>query len=261
VHEKVPIDLDSDTYTGPRSDNEYNRLRLQHEFIKYFMNGKLLTAPLDKTSSSLRVLDSATGDGYWLSDLANELPQSTVLVGADIAPQHFLTKQELPANVTLINHNIFTQWPSEYRSSFDLVHQRFVLMACNDENSVTAIKYLFDCVKPGGWIQLHDGDMNTIEEGPEHAAMMRFREVARAGFTMMGFNPSPGPKLVNWLHEAGAVDVQEEVLTIKCGRRSPDASMGRGVINMLVSILDNMLAMTGKLSDFPQHVRQRPNDF
>ena len=83
-----------DTYNGPRSTNEYNRLRLQHDFIKYAMGGQLVYAPVDLRKPSLRILDSATGDGYWLLDLMSSVDTSSVLVGADIAPQHFIPKEQ-----------------------------------------------------------------------------------------------------------------------------------------------------------------------
>ena len=236
--------LKQDTYAGPRSENEYNRLRLQHEFIKYAMDGALVLAPVDMNSPSLRVLDSATGDGYWLVDLSQKLEPSSVLIGADIALQHSILKSELPRNVSLIHHNIFDRWADEYRQSFDLVHQRFVLMACNDQNSVEAIRRLFECIKPGGWIQLHDGDMDTIEDGPENKAMIKFREIARTGWKTLGFNLSPGPKLAGWLKEVGAVDIEDRVLYIKCGKRSPDLNQGEKVIQMLVASLDNMIGLS-----------------
>lgn len=232
-----------DTYAGPRSTNEYNRLRLQHYFIKHAMDGQLVYAPIKLTDPGLRILDSATGDGYWLVDLKDSVDATTHLVGADIAPQHFIPQPELPENVKLINHNIFEPWPEDFQDKFDLAHQRFVLMACNDTNSVIAIEHLLKCIKPGGWIQLHDGDMGTIEEGPEHAAMSKFRDIARTGWSALGFNLSPGPKLVGWLKTLGVVEIHERILDIKVGKASSDAEQGERVIEMLVASLDNMIGL------------------
>ncbi|KAF2711262.1 S-adenosyl-L-methionine-dependent methyltransferase [Pleomassaria siparia CBS 279.74] len=247
---------DEDTYAGSRSENEYSRLRLQHEFIKYTMAGELVLAPIDFRKSGLRVLDSATGDGYWLVDLAAQLGPTNELVGADIAPQHFIPTDELPANISLRTHNIFESWPADMQKTFDLVHQRFVLMACNDANSVEAIRYLGECVKPGGWIQLHDGDMQTIEDGPMHPAMERFREIVRTGFRMMGFNLSPGPKLVKWLTEAGFANVEERILTIKCGKSSADANQGEKVTKMLLAVLENMIGLSQNVPGFPYSMQE-----
>ena len=223
-----------DTYAGPRTDNEYNRLRLQHDFIKYAMNGELVFAPIDVSKPFLHVLDSATGDGYWLVDLSSNMHTTSKLVGADIAPQHFIPRSELPDQVELINHDICHTWPASFHNHFDLVHQRFVLMAANDTNTTKAIQNLVDCVRPGGWIQLHDGDMDTIEEGDEHRAMMKFREIARTGWQMLGFNLSPGPKLNEWLKERGLINLEERVLNVKCGKSSSDVGQGEKLVQMLL---------------------------
>jgi len=85
--------------------------------------------------------------------------------------------------------------------------------------------------------------METIEEGPEHAAMGKFREIARTGWQMMGFNLSPGPKIIAWLKNVGAVDIEERLLNIRCGVSSPDAGQGEKVIQMLLTSLDNMMGL------------------
>jgi ubiquinone/menaquinone biosynthesis C-methylase UbiE len=113
--------------------------------VKIAMGGKLVLAPIDLVRSGLRVLDSATADGYWLVDLASSISQTATLIGTDLHPQHFITN--LPKNISLSTHSIFDTWPVPFQNSFDLVHQRFVLPICSDEASVDAVKKLFACVK------------------------------------------------------------------------------------------------------------------
>ena len=45
------------------SDDEMNRLENNHYIIKDAMGGTLLLSPIDITTNSLRILDSATADG------------------------------------------------------------------------------------------------------------------------------------------------------------------------------------------------------
>jgi len=226
------------TYPGPRHDGEYSRLRMQHEMIKIAMGGKLVLAPIDFVRSGLRVLDSATADGYWLEDLASSISQTATLIGTDLHPQHFVTN--LPKNISLSTHSIFDTWPVPFQNSFDLVHQRFVLPICSDEASVDAVKKLFACVKQGGYIQLHDGDMEEIAEGPQHKAMMRFRDMMQKAWTMLGFNLSPGPKLAGWLKDAGAVDIEETILVHKCGPTAEDKLQGERATFVLLALLDGI---------------------
>ncbi|KAF1993581.1 hypothetical protein P154DRAFT_588988 [Amniculicola lignicola CBS 123094] len=227
-----------DAYTSPYSTSD---------FVKYATDGGLVFAPIDSTSSNLAVLDSATGDGHWLGDLARKLKIGAKLVGADIASQNFIEPEQLPANISLIEDNILDPWPVQYQEHFDLVHQRLVLMVCDDGKSVTAIQDLFATVKPGGWIQLHDGDMDTIEDGEGHRAMEKLRTILR----------SPGPKLKGWLEDAGAHDVQEKVLTTKCGKKSENYEQGEQTPNFLFS-MEEMAELT---FDLARELREAGNSY
>lgn len=234
-----------DTYRGPRHQGEYDRLRTQHELVKTAMNGKLLYCPVDLTNPELRVLDSATAEGTWLIDLARSVPSSASLYGTDIAPQHFVTENERPQNVHLLPHSIFDPWPVEFQNSFDVVHQRFVLTVGSDKTAQEAVKLLFSCVKPGGWIELHEGNMISIEEGPEHAAFMKFRDIMVNAWAAIGNQPNPGSFLVPWLRSAGAVDIQESVQTIKVGAASEDREQGERAVVVLLHLLEGMKMMLG----------------
>ncbi|KAF1979062.1 hypothetical protein BU23DRAFT_577208 [Bimuria novae-zelandiae CBS 107.79] len=160
-----------DTYQGPRHDGEYERLRIQHEMTKKLMHGRLVLAP----------------------DLARQCAPTAKLVGADIAPDRF--PRQLPANVSLFAHNIFDEWPKSTRNKFDLVHQRFVPPVCSNDMRIDVIRKLLACVRPGGYLMLHDADFDTIEKGHGHTAMERLRDVLRQSWSLLGYNLSPGPKL------------------------------------------------------------------
>ncbi|TVY85167.1 N-methyltransferase tcpN [Lachnellula suecica] len=232
--------LPDDTYRGPRHDGEYDRLQSQHDMFKSIMKGKLIFAPVDLSNPDLHVLDSATADGYWLVDLSSSVPPTATLSGSDIAPQHFRSGSQLPQNVTLFTHNIFDAWPEHCQSAFDLVHQRFVLPVCSDTTSVNVIRKLMTCVKPGGWIQIHDADFDTIQEGPGHEAMERFRDVMRKSWTMIGYNLSPGPKLYGWAKELGFTDLKEEVLEVLVGAASTDEAFGQKPIEVMIAALEGV---------------------
>jgi gliotoxin biosynthesis N-methyltransferase len=245
-----------DSYSGPRHEGEYIRLRVQHELVKINMDGKLVRAPIDLSKPDIKILDSATADGYWLVDLANtySLAPTAQLVGADIASQHFTPIEERPANLELILQNIFDEWPAQYHNYFDLVHQRFVLPVCDDAKSVDAIAKLFACVKPGGYLQIHDGDMETIIEGPEHVAMAQFRDMMGKAWKTMGHNLSPGPKITGWLKEIEAKDIEETLVINKCGPLAEEEAQGERAISVLLALLDGAQALLGSKS-FPKYPR------
>lgn len=247
-----------DTYRGPRHEGEYDRLRIQHELAKSAMQGKLLYSPIDLSQPNLRILDSATGEGTWLIDLAQSVPASASLFGTDISPQHFMPQKQRPSNVHLSAHSIFDPWPIEFQDSFDMVHQRFVLTVGSNEAAQEAVKLLFSCVKPGGFIELHEGDMLSIQEGPDHVAFMKFRDIMVKAWNAIGHQPSPGSFLVPWLNNAGAIDIQQDRQIIKVGAAAEDRVQGERALAVLLHLLDGMKNMLGGESNcsyilFPAH--------
>ncbi|OKL56654.1 hypothetical protein UA08_08297 [Talaromyces atroroseus] len=229
-----------DTYRGPRHQGEYDRLKTQHELVKTAMHGKLLYSPVDLKQEHLRVLDSATAEGTWLIDLAQNVSSNATLIGTDIAPQHFTLDAERPDNVQLLTHSIFDHWPEEFQNSFDVVHQRFVLTVCSNETALDATKKLFACVKPGGCIELHEGDMLSIQEGPKHPAFTKFRDTMVNAWAAIGNQPNPGKFLVPWLEQAGAIDIQHESQTIAIGAAAEDKEQGERAVRVMLYLLEGM---------------------
>lgn len=242
-----------DTYRAPRDEGEYDRLRLQHDMVKDVMGGKLLLSPVDLSAPNLQVLDSGTAKAHWVIDLARSLSSESRVVGTDIAPQHFPPESQRPGNVTLTTHSIFENWPSDYIKAFDVVHQRFVLAACPDEQvAAESVARLYACVKPGGWIELHEGNMLTIREGPEHAAFMRFRDMMVKSWALIKQQPAPGLQIGKWLREAGATDIQETTQVIKVGAEAENKAEGERAMAVLFQMLDGMKAMLGgRLRSYP----------
>ncbi|KAK4153863.1 S-adenosyl-L-methionine-dependent methyltransferase [Chaetomidium leptoderma] len=236
-----------DTYRAPRTRVEYDRLSTQHELIKAAMGGQLLRCPVNLSRPDLRVLDSGTAQALWPLDVARTVPATATLVGTDIAPQHFPPPEERPANLTLLQQSIHDPWPAEMRGSFDAVHQRFVLAACPSADAArAAVAGLWGCVRPGGggWMELHEGNMHVIREGPQHGAMMRFRDtMVSAWQNGIGQMTDPGPRLGGWLRAVGAVDIVEEVQVIKLGAEADDPEQGDRAMAVLLNMLDGMKPM------------------
>nr|ABV48724.1 methyltransferase [Trichoderma virens] len=63
-------------YFLPRNLEEAARMKNQHEWLKGGAGG-LVLAPIDLGRQGMRVLDSATADGYWIQDVKSIFPEST----------------------------------------------------------------------------------------------------------------------------------------------------------------------------------------
>ena len=160
--------------------------------------------------------------GLWIRDLGPSCAKGTTFVGTDINPQ-FLPK-EPSAAITFEVQDINKPWPEDWRRSFDVVHQRLVLAASGPAQQ-KAVHSLAELVKPGGWIQLIEGN-NTPDEtdGP---AMKDFVQLIKDVFTIMGADPLFSHSMSRWLIEAGFTNVEERVLDTYNGPRNGDTELGK----------------------------------
>lgn len=227
-----------------RHRRENDRLNVQHEAVKALMGGNLVRAPIGLDKPEIRVLDSGTAQANWLLDLVQCTQPTAHLVGTDIAPEQFPEESTLPPHISLHKQSIFDPWPSNWQSSFDLVHQRFVLAACGSlEQGQEAVAQLANLAKPGGWVEIHEGNMMVIQEGPEHKAMMRFRDLAVGVWKSLGKMPDPGVNVVQWLQKAGLHNVKEEVQTLKIGAAASDPVQGEDALYLCLNMFDAIQRM------------------
>lgn len=224
-----------------RQQNEYDRLRTQHELHKAAMEGQLIRVPLSQ-DTPVRVLDSATGDGFWMVDIAKQYPKAT-LVGTDIVPKHFEQLKDLPASISFKIQSVLEDWPEQDHGAFDLVHQRYCLAMFSPEKDAAIVSRLFKLVKPGGYIQLVDANLLGYDGGDAHPGMTKMMRYMQRGFTDANMNPAPGPNLAEWVGTAGAIDVKE-VLSFPMGCLAATDADQQNTTSNLVNMIDNF-AMIG----------------
>lgn len=225
-----------------RQQNEYDRLRTQHELHKEAMNGQLVRVPLPQ-DEPVRVLDSATGDGLWMADVAKQYPKAT-FVGADILPKHFEQMTDLPLSISFKIHSVLEEWPEEDQGAYDLVHQRYCLAMFSPAKGKDIVSRLFKLVKPGGYIQLVDANLLGYDGGDTHPGMSKMMSYMQRGFTDANMNPAPGPDMAKWVKAAGALYVKEEILSFPMGRLAATKSDQQNTTANLANMIDNF-AMIG----------------
>ena len=87
-------------------------------------------------------------------------------------------------------------------SAFDLVHQRFGFATFSSDFSALATKRLVNLVRPGGYIQLVDGDYLAFDhEG--HPAFARLMDFHRQGDSTMRDEPVSGEKFEEMVERCG----------------------------------------------------------
>ncbi|KAM0251444.1 hypothetical protein ACHAQJ_008195 [Trichoderma viride] len=209
-------------YPDYRHAAEARRLRMQGALVIDALGGNLVLCPLDLSHPGLRILDSATADGHFLTVIRGQLadPESAELVGTDIAP---FPPLDLPDNITLAKQDILQPWPEKWEAYFDLVHQRNALSVTGGmEGAVAAVKRFIGLIKPGGWIQLVDGSVMTGELAEGDKAVVKLLKVTGWALTRLGLNPTLGASTAEILRRAGEGSLQN------LGERQGVSALGKG---------------------------------
>lgn len=182
-------------------------------------------------------------------DLASALPDSTTYMGTDIAA-HMFPASPAP-NMHFVVQSVTEPWPGEWDSSFDLVHQRLVLAACDPASAKRAVAALFSLVKPGGWIQLlecdHSGGFSAAQKS-RYPATTKFGDLVMKALAATGKSGQYGPSLRGWLREAGALDVVETLLDCPVGTSAATPALKESTKENLLSVVMNLKAASkGKI--------------
>lgn len=220
------------------SQQDVNRLRDMHRVLKHCMNGKLVLAPIDLSKSDLRILDACTSDGYWLFDLRNDIGtgHGHTFIGVDIDATRFPSKY--PEDVTLQAQDTSAPWPSEWRDSFDLVHQRFGIMVTG-KNPHDVLHLLLSLVKPGGWIQIVEP--NYVAGDGDPLSNQQYLYLVREVIARQG-NAHVLPQLRNWIEEAGFVNVKEDLVTTPMGAKISDPEFRELNVESMVTAIDGIVS-------------------
>ncbi|KAB5591782.1 S-adenosyl-L-methionine-dependent methyltransferase [Ceratobasidium theobromae] len=207
-------------YLLPSDRVEADRLQLQHEMFKTLYDNKILLskARLNKNS---QVLDSGVGSGSWLMALAKEIPGISIQ-GIDIEDNLF--PRPAPNNVNLTRMSVL-DLPLTWTNRFDLVHQRGFVLGLRREEWPVALAQLYRVTKPGGYIQLLDGNLSRARNvGPANRVQnAMLAELCRRRGLMLNVTDH----LADMVRAAGFKDVKEDgrniVMSSRNGKVGRDA--------------------------------------
>ena len=150
------------------------RLSFQHDIyvarLGYLVHPSVISSVTSETTSDLpclQILDLATGNGIWATDLAATLPagpdhRPAHITALDISSANFPVPAIRPSNTTFGVYNFLDDVPEEYVQHFDVVHVRFLLAALFEPKVSSRgdmakrdrlIRNIHRMMKPGGWVQ------------------------------------------------------------------------------------------------------------
>ncbi|KAI0127194.1 S-adenosyl-L-methionine-dependent methyltransferase [Xylariales sp. AK1849] len=202
------IDMNGRTYQGyregkyflPNDPQEQDRLDFQHAAIGKLLDGKLSWAPM--SSPPRNVLDVATGTGIWAMEFAEQNPTSTV-IGSDLSL--IQPTARVPKNCTFVREDAEEPWDIHPLGFFDYIHLRYVC-TCFD-NPTTVMKYAYDRLAPGGWIEYHDVAAAVVDA--DGTSIKVAWDLAIAGAAAAGRDIMVAHRYKEWLGQQGFVDIFE----------------------------------------------------
>lgn len=209
-----------DNYPAIRDTSEKARLKVQHDLIVDAFGGKNIICPLDTTRSNLRILDLGSADGWWLTQVREELSPSAAktatLIGTDIAPYPDTTEN-------IIIHNFKTPFPDDWRGTFDLIQLRAVLANVPGDDATDLISRAIALLKPGGYIQIVDGAMQHGELKGDEKPSTRFFTTLGNFLMMNGLNADQGSRAATSLRAAGKgtlEDISDRSVDVPVGKNA-----------------------------------------
>lgn len=207
------------TYCGdyfmPVDQTEQTRQYVAHQVYLKLFNLELTTVPLENPRY---ILDIGTGIGEWAIGMAEKYPRCEVF-GTDIAP--IQPTHQVPFNVEFHIENAEDEWirPAD---AVDLVHLRNMEGAFSDWRYI--YQQAYNCLKPGGWIEVIDYDDYFTSENflsyyapdsPAHLLAEGILEAARVAGRPRGI----GHMSRDLLEEIGYADFKETVYDMGVGPR------------------------------------------
>jgi hypothetical protein len=88
-------------------------------------------------------------------------------------------------------------------------------------------------VKPGGWIQLDEMEVNKVTE--IEGTVGEFGKLLKAMFEASGVQWDFAGSLKGWLHEEGIVEVEERIIDVAYGKKCEDEEIAKISVESLVT--------------------------
>ncbi|KAJ3122001.1 hypothetical protein HK098_003186 [Nowakowskiella sp. JEL0407] len=162
--------VENSVYPLPADIEEQDRLELQHILYRYGFNAQFhMPIHVQMMRQGLHLLDVGCGPGSWTRDVAFCYPEAQVW-GVDMAQSLFAGVEVLP-NMKFFTGNVLESLPFE-DNTFDGIYQRLMILAIPNDKWDQVIKELLRILKPGGYLELCEPDLECINMGPNFEKLM-----------------------------------------------------------------------------------------
>ncbi|OLN81544.1 Phosphoethanolamine N-methyltransferase [Colletotrichum chlorophyti] len=227
------------SYQYPNDEREMDRLDFNHALVLKTI-GKPFLAPIEEDKVH-HVLDIGTGTGIWAMEMGDQFPNAEV-IGFDLSA---IQPEWVPPNVKFEIDDAESDWIRE--TQFDFIFARYLAFSIADWPKL--VRNIHANLNPGGWAEFQDYDLlfesddGTLTEKHE---TQRWDKLACEIGDKIGRTGRPGPKLYDWVKEAGFKNIVYHHYKIPVGPWAKDKYYKDiGMLN-LIQLLDGLEAFTLK---------------
>jgi ubiquinone/menaquinone biosynthesis C-methylase UbiE len=199
------MSTDQNEYLLARASDEVGRLGSWAQVWEPETEAMLDQIPVQ---AGWQCIDLGCGPRGILGALSRRVGPAGQAIGLDTNPAQLAAAGEFArahgyANVSLTEGDAYaTGLP---RSSFDLVHARFMLTPLGREDAL--LQEMLRLARPGGIVALQESDSSSYISHPPQPAWERLRELTIAAFARGGGNYDAGRHLYGILRRAGLEDI------------------------------------------------------
>ncbi|KAL9101207.1 MAG: hypothetical protein Q9163_003509 [Psora crenata] len=198
------------SYIMPNDESELDRLDLTHNMFKITMGMKLFNAPIAEKPA--RILDVGTGTGIWAIEMGDEYP-SAEIIGTDLSATQ---PTWVPSNVKFEIDDAEQTWT--FREKFDFIHARYLAAAIVDWPKLA--RQCYEYTTPGGYTEFQDFDLTYYSEDGslrEDHAVATWDAIGIKALQDFNRDMCPGPKLEQWMKDAGFQNVTAQKYKLPIG--------------------------------------------
>lgn len=94
----------------------------------------------------MRIAEFATGTAIWLREVSEIVDPDCKLDGYDISATQFPSRDSLPSNISLMEHDILKPLSDEYSGYYDIISVRALVTALADDEWETAVRNMARCL-------------------------------------------------------------------------------------------------------------------
>ncbi|KAM0540778.1 hypothetical protein ACHAPJ_013509 [Fusarium lateritium] len=230
-----------DSYNFPNDEAERERLDLTHLLMTKGIGNQLFLAPVDLNKPA-RVLDIGTGTGVWAISVGEEYPNAEI-IGNDLSA---IQPSWVPPNVKFEIDDVEQTW---IHDKLDFIFSRYMSTSILDWPKL--VKNTYERLNPGGWVEFQDynllyysEDGSLTEDHHLRKWVKLFIDTARA---KLNREPCPGPKLEEWVKDAGFTNVVHQKFRLPLGSWPKDEHLKDIGMCNIAQLLEGLEAFSLKI--------------